>query len=200
MYCQYCGQVIENPAEKRCQWCGQDVATSHRGFPWPALFLLMILVLVIGGVYLILQPITNTDIVQANGNGRVSGAGVQDASPVADGSPANTEGDLLGNTATTTQISLPDSYRLPVNFGDIGPRMLAADAIDYDRFVQTYERAGQALNETQQAILAEITQDGFVVEEELEEEDKPDFLDLDKVQLVEIWSIAPKTSCLKILG
>ena len=33
--------------------------------------------------------------------------------------------------------------------------MLAAGAIDYDRFVQTYERAGKALNGTQLTILAE---------------------------------------------
>ena len=121
MYCQYCGEIIDDSAEKRCQWCDQDVAASHRGFPWSALFLLMILVLVVGGIYSILQPAANTDIVQANSNGRVSDSELQETPPVTDVLQADVEDDKLGNTAITNQISLPASYQLPISFGDIGP-------------------------------------------------------------------------------
>jgi hypothetical protein len=56
-------------------------------------------------------------------------------------------------TPFVTQVTLPDSYPLPISFGDIGPRLVAAGAIDYDRFVQLYAEAGQPLTEEQLEIL-----------------------------------------------
>lgn len=49
------------------------------------------------------------------------------------------------NVAVVDQLNLPIEYLLPVSFGDMGPQLLAAGAIDYDGFVQTYEQAGQPL-------------------------------------------------------
>ena len=48
-----------------------------------------------------------------------------------------------------TPSLLPQSYTLPVSFGDIGPQLLETGAIDYDKFVQVYERAGQPLTDDQ---------------------------------------------------
>jgi hypothetical protein len=53
------------------------------------------------------------------------------------------------------QIHPPGGYSLEVEFGDIGPQLLAADAVDYDVFIKVYEKAGQPLNEEQLAILAD---------------------------------------------
>lgn len=50
-------------------------------------------------------------------------------------------------------VSLPTSYTLPTTFGDIGPQLLAAGAIDYERFIQLYQQAGQPLTEEQLQIL-----------------------------------------------
>lgn len=51
------------------------------------------------------------------------------------------------------QIALPDEFTLAVAYGDIGPQLLEAGAIDYDRFVQVYQKAGQPLAPAQLAIL-----------------------------------------------
>jgi hypothetical protein len=55
--------------------------------------------------------------------------------------------------ALAEQINPPDGYALPARFGDIGPQLLAAGTIDYDKFVRTYDQAGQPLSEEQLAIL-----------------------------------------------
>ncbi len=53
------------------------------------------------------------------------------------------------------QINPPEGYSLPVKYGDIGPAMLASGAIDYDKFLQVYDRAGQPLSEAQKEILTQ---------------------------------------------
>ncbi len=153
MYCQYCGEVIEDFDDKNCQQCGREIICPSRGFQWRVFFLLALLIIVVALVYLSRQSADATDVVQAYGIDRVSSAEIPAtpiAADVAQTDPASAE---RANAFTTSQISLPDSYQLPVSFGDIGPRLLAAGAINYDHFVQTYERAGQALNEVQLAIL-----------------------------------------------
>lgn len=51
------------------------------------------------------------------------------------------------------QINPPEGYTISANFGDIGPKLLGAGAIDAARFIQVYERAGQPLNAEQITIL-----------------------------------------------
>ena len=53
------------------------------------------------------------------------------------------------------QINPPEGYPLEVKFGDIGPQLLAAGAVDYNAFVEVYERSGQPLGEDQLAILTQ---------------------------------------------
>jgi hypothetical protein len=62
------------------------------------------------------------------------------------------------------QVNPPKGYSLPARYGDIGPQLLEAGAIDYDRFVQVYERVGQPLTEEQQAILREGSEDQIVID------------------------------------
>ncbi|GMQ78769.1 MAG: hypothetical protein BMS9Abin02_1304 [Anaerolineae bacterium] len=155
MYCQYCGEAMEDPAAQKCQECGREVTVPSRGFRSRALFLLAVLTLVVALVYLVRQPAGAPNVVQSYGTGRVSGAENQTKPGAGDVARTESESSEPANVVATNQISLPDSYRLPISFGDIGPQLLAAGAIDYDRFVQTYERAGQALNEVQLAILTE---------------------------------------------
>ncbi|MBZ0294888.1 MAG: hypothetical protein K8L99_20165 [Anaerolineae bacterium] len=52
-------------------------------------------------------------------------------------------------------IRLPEQYTLATTFGDIGPQLLDAGAIDFDRFVQIYDRAGQPLSDEHLRILSE---------------------------------------------
>ncbi|SRR5581483_1551905 len=52
-----------------------------------------------------------------------------------------------------SQINPAQGYTLPVKLDKIGPQLVETGAIDYNRFIQIYERAGQPLNEAQLAIL-----------------------------------------------
>jgi hypothetical protein len=64
--------------------------------------------------------------------------------------------------ALVRQINPPEGYVLPLNYGDLGPRLLAAGAIQYEVFVQLYEQKGQPLTEEQQAILTQASQNPIV--------------------------------------
>jgi hypothetical protein len=55
-----------------------------------------------------------------------------------------------------------ERYALKVNWGELGPRLVAAGAIDLDRFIQLYADSGRPLDEAQIRILAEGS-DGAIV-------------------------------------
>lgn len=64
------------------------------------------------------------------------------------------------------KITLPSEYELPVSYGTLGPQLLAAGAIDYDRFVQVYKEAGQPLTQTQLDILRQGSDAPIVINRE----------------------------------
>lgn len=51
-------------------------------------------------------------------------------------------------------LAHPDSYSLPVTYGQVGPHLIRAGAIDYDAFLAIYERGGAVLSNGQKAILS----------------------------------------------
>jgi hypothetical protein len=120
----------------------------------------LILMVLIGGVvavYLVSQsfaPAVAGDSAQFDRNSSIGSEILQTKSPATKTVRANSESVESANPLTTSTSSLPTSYQLSVTFGDIGPQLLAAGAIDYNRFVQTYERSGQALGEEELSILA----------------------------------------------
>ncbi len=68
--------------------------------------------------------------------------------------------------APTRQVVLPEAYALPVRLGKIGPQLVAAGAIDYSRFVQVYQQAGQPLPEKQLEILSQGSDDPLTIDKE----------------------------------
>lgn len=54
-----------------------------------------------------------------------------------------------------TPPALPASYTLPVAYGQLGPNLIRAGALDYDTFVQIHGQGGTPLSEAQRAILRE---------------------------------------------
>lgn len=62
------------------------------------------------------------------------------------------------------QIDPPQGYALPASYGDIGPQLLKAGTIDYARFVQIYEQAGQPLNEKQRLILRDGSEEQIIID------------------------------------
>lgn len=53
------------------------------------------------------------------------------------------------------RIQPPGGYAIAASFGNTGPQLLEVGAIDFDRFVQLYEQAGQPLTEAQLTLLKE---------------------------------------------
>jgi hypothetical protein len=64
------------------------------------------------------------------------------------------------------QVTLPDHYTLPVTYGDIGPQLLTAGTIDYEQFVEVYNRRGHSLTDAQQNILQHGSDEPIVINRE----------------------------------
>lgn len=67
--------------------------------------------------------------------------------------------------ALLSQINPAEGYTLPIKFGKIGPQLVASGAIDYERFVQHYEKLGQPLTAAQLAILTQGSDAPVIVNE-----------------------------------
>jgi hypothetical protein len=59
---------------------------------------------------------------------------------------------------------LPESYTLPVSFGDLGPQLLAAGAIDLPAFLAIYTDGGAPLTPEQEAILTQGSDAPIVID------------------------------------
>lgn len=67
--------------------------------------------------------------------------------------------------ALLEEINPLQGYTIPATYGDLGPQLLAAGAIDLERFVQTYENAGSPLSTAQLRILTEGSDEGVVIDQ-----------------------------------
>ena len=77
------------------------------------------------------------------------------ASVIKSGAVTNVRSDTAAPPSLADQIHPAGGYALPASYGEIGPQLLAASAIDYDLFVQAYQGAGKPLTAEQLAILRE---------------------------------------------
>jgi hypothetical protein len=68
--------------------------------------------------------------------------------------------------ALVKEINPTDGYEIPATFGDVGPKLLSAGGIDFDKFVQLYQQAGKPLDNQQLAILTEGSTEGIVINSE----------------------------------
>ncbi len=70
------------------------------------------------------------------------------------------------NATLIEQIYPQDGYVLPIDFGDLGPQMVMAGVIDREKFVLTYQKAGQPLTPDQLAILDGTFRGDFTANQE----------------------------------
>jgi hypothetical protein len=63
----------------------------------------------------------------------------------------------------THRINPPDGYSIPVAYGNIGPKLLEAGAIDIDLFIQVYRDSGSPLTEEQLDILTKGSDEPIVI-------------------------------------
>ena len=68
--------------------------------------------------------------------------------------------------AILEQIHPQDGYVLPVDFGDLGHQMITAGVIDREKFILTYQQAGQQLTTEQLAILDGTYQGDIIANQE----------------------------------
>lgn len=65
---------------------------------------------------------------------------------------------------THVEIRMPESHQLDVSFGDLGPQLQAAGAIDYEKFAQLYQQMGRPLTNEQQAVLTKGSDAPIVID------------------------------------
>ena len=145
MYCKNCGELLEE-SKDRCGRCGQTHDDPRRGFSLQIVLMLLVFVLGVYSIYLLGQ------LTPSDSPSEITRFGPEATQP--------------STSSEARESYQPDRYQLPVRFGDIGPQLLDAGAIDYDRFVQTYERAGKALNEDQLVTLTKGTDAPVVIDQD----------------------------------
>lgn len=91
----------------------------------------------------------------------VAPAGLQPVARSAEAS--NPEGDPLDLAAIMNQVNPPEGYRLPLRYGDLGPRMIGSGIIDYDAFAAIYENGGNPLTPAQVEILKRGSDEPIVI-------------------------------------
>ncbi len=70
------------------------------------------------------------------------------------------------NMAEVNEVNPPEGYQIPAVFGEAGPQMLAAGAIDLPQFIEVYKQAGHPLTEEQLAILTKGSSSSIVIDQE----------------------------------
>ncbi len=66
-------------------------------------------------------------------------------------------------TALQQQVNPPAGYQLAVRYGDLGPRLLATGAIDYQAFAAVYDQSGDPLTAAQVNVLTQGTDQPIVI-------------------------------------
>jgi hypothetical protein len=66
-------------------------------------------------------------------------------------------------SAMIQQINPPDGFAIPVKYGDIGPKMLAAKAFDLNEFVALFQQNGEPLSTKEVEIISKGSQDRLVI-------------------------------------
>lgn len=76
-----------------------------------------------------------------------------------------TTGSAVENKILVTmdEINPPGGYQIPVKFGNAGPQLLAAGAIDYDKFAQLYKQAGNPLTAQEIVFLTKGSNDKVTI-------------------------------------
>jgi hypothetical protein len=64
------------------------------------------------------------------------------------------------------QINPPDGYKIPAGFGDVGPQLVAAGAIDLAKFTNLYQQQNKPLTKDQMTILTKGTNANIVINPE----------------------------------
>lgn len=154
--CPHCGQALP-------EHVGERPRAPRRGV-WAALLLAAVVVagLVVWSVYARGEGLPSF-ARSADGGGvgqRVEAVGEQavDTTAVAPAAP--------GTPSLAEQVQPAGGYPLPASYGDLGPGLVEAGAIDYDRLAQLYLQRGQPLTGLQVDVLKDGSDSQVVIDAE----------------------------------
>ncbi len=71
--------------------------------------------------------------------------------------------DHASRLALMEQVNPPKGYKISTVFGDVGPRLVAAGAIDMQKFISLYKQQNQPLTNEQMDILTKETASSIVI-------------------------------------
>ncbi|MFU8771833.1 MAG: hypothetical protein ACNA8H_05375 [Anaerolineales bacterium] len=78
--------------------------------------------------------------------------------------PDNETSDLSEIAGLVSRINPHDGFKIPAQYGNIGPKLLESGAIDYEKFLQVYEQSGKPLSDEQVAILKNGSTETIVID------------------------------------
>jgi hypothetical protein len=99
-------------------------------------------------------------------DGTISGNTQPTEASVTVGSGAQTEGTNRPDAALSIDEVYPQSYDLGSAFGDLGPQLVEAGAIDVDALRSVYLESAAPLTSSQERVLAESSAEGIVLTRE----------------------------------
>lgn len=136
----------------------QETITPGRGVGGPLFLLAMFFSLTLGVAW-ILAPGETTGPAVANEAGAPAATTIAPTQAAGEVAVAPTEA-----ATEPTAVSLPEQYQLDARWGDLGPQLVAAGAIDAGRFVQLYADSGRPLTAAQKRILNEGSDEPIVID------------------------------------
>ncbi len=122
---------------------------------------------VVGSFVLLLAlPVANAKLdlgvsFQKNSFSNFSATEQTSNTPSSGGSSQQSEN--ISASSLLEKVNPKEGYEINATWGDIGPKLLAAGAIDLDKFKSIYKRAGQPLTEKQLKILTEGSDEKIVI-------------------------------------
>ncbi len=119
-----------------------SVARYHTGRDLAIKALVLLVIFVVGGVggYLVGTKMAHTDQVAA--------------------STAAHEDTAIMNM---DQVNPPDGYSIPAVFGDLGPKLVSAGAIDLAKFTDLYQSQNKPLTDEQMSVLTQSSHQEIVI-------------------------------------
>ncbi len=72
-------------------------------------------------------------------------------------------GNGIDTAALMKQVNPPEGYKLPVRFGNLGPRLIESGAINPDAFASVYQQSGDPLTQDQVEILKQGSNDQVII-------------------------------------
>ncbi len=111
-------------------------------------FILLVFVIGIGSGFFMGRRSMKNEIVSTN-------------SATADAVPTKS-----GAMVSMNQINPPDGYTISASFGDIGPQMVAAGAIDMTKFTNVYRQQNKPLTDEQMTVLTKDVPSNVVINPE----------------------------------